>query len=332
VINAGAGTDTFAPAAGGAAFLGTYDGGTESDTVNLTASDYSANGVWTNIEVLNLAGATTLAEKHLDNDSTFNITGANAVITVANVASVDLSNVTFQAGNTSSFALTGTGNADVITGSDAADTLTGGGGTDTISGGLGADTIDGGAGVDTLTGGGGSDNFVIDTAGATANRFTVTDFVAGAGGDVLQFNVALSKLNTAHGAAPVLDDDTQTATVGGDAYAMVGATSANADVVILASGAALSNDATNGGDLSAATDGSELLKALSTNAVAETGITVTAGDEFIAVAYQGGNAYIYLVQEDTGDALAGAAEIELVAVLTGVAADALDVNNFDLVP
>ena len=279
------------------------------------------------------SGNVTLAEKHLDNDASFNITGANGVITATGVASTDLSNVTFQAGNTSSFNITGTGDADVITGSDAADTLTGGAGTDTISGGLGADTIDGGAGVDTLTGGGGADNFVIDTAGATANRFTVTDFTAGAGGDVLQFNVALTKLNTAHGAAPVLKDDTQTAGAGGGAYAMATATSANGDVVILQQGAVLTSGA-NGGDLSAASDGSELLKALTNNGAADTytGITVAAaGDEFIAVAYQGGNAYIYLVQEDSGDTLAAANEIELIAVLTGVAADALDVNNFDLV-
>ena len=88
VINLGSGADTFTPTAG--AFLGTVNGGSDSDTVVLAAGDYSASGVWQEIEVIQLGGNVTLSEAQLDNDSTFQITGGNHVVTATGVASVDL--------------------------------------------------------------------------------------------------------------------------------------------------------------------------------------------------------------------------------------------------
>ena len=134
---------------------------------------------------------------------------------------------------------------------------------------------------------------------------------------------------TAAGNLPVLNVNTVAAGVGGGAYAATGAATNATDVVILSTSALTTG--TNGGDLSAATDGSELLKALTNNAAADayTGLTTTAeADEFYAVAYQNGNAYIYYVQEGAGTKLAVAADIKLVATLTGVAVNALDQADF----
>jgi Ca2+-binding RTX toxin-like protein len=352
VINLGLGDDTLTATAGAAGFFGSAVGGGGTDTVVLSNNgNYSTNGVWTEIEKIQLGGNVTLSEAQLDNDTTFQITGSNGVITATGVVSTNLSDVSFQSGNTSTFNITGHATLNSsLTGSDAADTLTGVAGADTLTGGLGddildgaagndvitggagADTITGGNGVDTLTGGTGVDKFVLATA--SANRDTITDFTAGGGGDQLQISAAQTTLTTTVNTAPVTTDDTTTAGAGGGSYAMTGATSANADVVILQSGTALTTGA-NGGDLSAATDGTELLKALTDNTAADTytGITVgTAADSFYAVAYQGGKAYVYLITESTGDTLAAAAEIELIATLNTITADTIVQGNLDLIP
>ena len=74
--------------------------------------------------------------------------------------------------------------------------------------------------------------------------------------------------------------------------------------------------------------GTELLKALSSTDTASTGITLaTASDDFYLVAYQNGNAYLYMVT-DTGDTNATASEIALVSVFQGVAAGAFASGDF----
>jgi hypothetical protein len=78
---------------------------------------------------------------------------------------------------------TGSG-ADTITGTKQVDTIDAGAGADNVSGGAGADVITGGTGDDTLTGGAGADVFNYDAA---FGDDTITDFTAGASGDVLDF-------------------------------------------------------------------------------------------------------------------------------------------------
>jgi hypothetical protein len=324
-VNLGGGDDTYTPTA--TAANATVDMSTGTGDKLVVNGNHSADGVITNYEILQIGGNTTLSEAQIDNDSSFEIQGGNHVITVTGAAAttIDLSTVSFEAGNTTSFAINAGATSSTITGSDGVDVITGGNGVDTISGGKGADTLNGGAGIDSLTGGDGADTFVI--ANAVLNRDVVNTYVEDS--DFIALSAGETTVATAANNLPVLDVNTVAAGGGGGAYAATGAPTNASDVIILSTAALTTG--TNGGDLSAATDGTELLKALTDNTAADayTGLTTTAeGDDFYAVAYQGGNAYIYLVNEGGGTLLAVAADIKLVATLTGVAANALDVNDF----
>ena len=90
---------------------------------------------------------------------------------------------------------TGSGN-DVLIGGHGADTLSGGAGSDTIISGSGADVIIGGNGSDTFVLGGGTQTIVyrgsstgdVGASGTTVSRLDqVSGFVAGAGGDIIDF-------------------------------------------------------------------------------------------------------------------------------------------------
>ena len=85
----------------------------------------------------------------------------------------------------------------------------------------------------------------------------------------------------------------------------------------------------NSGDLSAALDGSELLKAL-TNATAAdtyTGITTTATDDKVYFAVnQGGVTYLYHGEDGDSDDLIDASELVLIGTFDAV----LDAGSFTL--
>ncbi|MBA2673510.1 hypothetical protein [Ramlibacter sp.] len=82
------------------------------------------------------------------------------------------------------------------------------------------------------------------------------------------------------------------------------------------------------GNLGAALDGSELLKALSSTNTAATQLTSTGtNDDFYVVAYQSGNAYLYLASNGNNTAVI-ASEITLVGVMQGVAAASLSAGDF----
>ncbi|MEQ6289770.1 tandem-95 repeat protein, partial [Vogesella sp. GCM10023246] len=90
---------------------------------------------------------------------------------------------------------------DKLYGGTGSDSLYGGTGNDTLNGGDDADLLVGGAGNDTLTGGGGIDTFKwelgdLGTSGKPSD--TITDFKAGAGGDVLDLKDLLQGENSSN--------------------------------------------------------------------------------------------------------------------------------------
>lgn len=242
---------------------------------------------------------------------------ATVIDTAANLA------VTFTSANT-----TATANVSIIGGAGN-DVLTGNAAKDTIVGGAGNDTLNGMGGIDTLTGGAGIDTFVLG-ATAGADRDTITDFVVGTGGDLVQFTAANTTAGTLAAAAPVVTADTSTAGAPAGAYTLTGATTAVTDVIVLQNGASLTSGA-NGGDLAASTNGSELLKALTNADAADayTGITAAAaGNAAYLLAYQGGNAYVYHASDANADGTISATEIALIGTITGAAANSLTAANY----
>ncbi|NBT41453.1 MAG: tandem-95 repeat protein [Alphaproteobacteria bacterium] len=81
---------------------------------------------------------------------------------------------------------------DTIDGGYGDDILSGGNDSDVITGGDGADTITGGEDADTLTGGSGQDIFVYTSRNDEGD--IITDFVAGAGGDLLDLRPLFQNL------------------------------------------------------------------------------------------------------------------------------------------
>lgn len=316
-------------------------------------------------ETLTLSGATggtTLTTLNASDLTTLNITGS-AAFTIANaiVGATELATINAAAAtgavtidgsastvNTiatgsltaSSVLTTGSGN-DSIVGGDAADTLSGGAGADTIvggnggdilSGGSGADSLVGGEGADTITGGSGNDIIVLTENTAVIDRIvfqsaanngvdTITGFTVGTGGDVISL---LGTDTTLAGTGSAVLTSSAVTLVASGVSAAIAAGSATNDVIVL-TGTLAAN-----GDLSASTNGSELLKLLGTADNAASGLT-TAGatDSVFVVAYDNGNAYLYNVT--AVGSVADAAHITLVGVIngaSGAAGHTVDVANF----
>jgi Ca2+-binding RTX toxin-like protein len=131
-------------------------------------------------DTLNGAGGADLID-FSDGGAGINFTLVNnGVGTVFNTGAANLGTDTYSGFE----GVIGTAFADTLTGSASADQLRGGGGNDILDGAGGIDILIGGAGADTMTGGAGSDTFVYRSGDASAVD-TITDFTAGAGGDVL---------------------------------------------------------------------------------------------------------------------------------------------------
>ena len=182
--------------------------------------------------------------------------------------------------------------------------------------------VTGGAAIDTITASGGTDVIVVDTV-ATA-RDSVTSFTT------TTDKVGIVAGNTTHtttaGNSADVVTSTTAASTGGGAYSLTTAVSNADDVIILSVTAA----GANSGDLSAATDGTELLKALTDASAADTytGITATAAaDTVYFAAVQGGVTYLYHGDAGAGDTDFAAAEIQLVATFNSATLVGGDFHN-----
>jgi len=131
----------------------------------LTAADFK----------IAINAASTASATIADGDIIFNVTGGSAADTIV-----------------------GGAGADTIDGAAGADSISGGAGDDNLTAGAGVDTIVGGAGDDTIALGGGTDADVIVTgASSSANGAdTITGFVVGAGGDILNFGAFFTEDGT----------------------------------------------------------------------------------------------------------------------------------------
>jgi Ca2+-binding RTX toxin-like protein len=249
------------------------------------------------------------------------VSGASAStgITVADALSVGTVTVTTTAGTTTVTLNNGTLIGTTMTGGAGVEVFVGTGAADTISTGAGNDTVTGGSGNDTITLGTGADTISFTGVSTAANGDTVTDFATTA--DILGLSAANTTVATAAGAAAVVEDEaTAAANANGAAYDLAAALAGNTNTLDLVTldGAVLTNIAN--ADLSAATDGTELLKALVAAGVGNTALNITLdnnGDSLYIATDDGVNGYLYLVTADAGDTTAEADDIVLIGTFSG---------------
>jgi S-layer protein len=297
----------------------------DEETLNLSTNSAAADITITtltaaDLTTLNISGSgdaiITNAIASATGLATVDASGASGAVTVVASTSSTVVTATGNASSAGVFTFTGGNKGDTITGGGGADLLTGAAGADTIVGGAGGDTITGGDGIDTITGGAGADTISFVASLAAASRDTVTDFATTT--DLIGLEGAYTTLGTADGATAVVQDEAAAAAnANGVAYnlnALITGTTRQADLVTLDT-AALTNLAN--ADLTAATDGTELLKALVAAGAGNTaaGLTCSADDDFYIATDDGVNGYLFAVE--SGDTTAIASEITLVATFTG---------------
>jgi len=279
----------------------------------LNSADTIAGGGGT--DIIRTSGAVTLADADFTNVTTMETIDAatnNGALTItagalAEAAGIATINSGTGADTVNASAYTG---AVTISTGDGADTITGGAGGDTITSGDGNDSIDvteadGVTAVDSIIFGSVAANGINTITGFETGSDTVTidadDTEAGNGAG----NVALT-------AAVV---NSAAALSAGGAFDVTASVNTATDDVIELLGLNYSN-----GDLSSATDGSELLKLMSVDGATASAMTIdNASDKFFLLAYDGGNAYLYHAEDTDAGTAVEADEITLVGIFNGIA-------------
>ena len=215
-----AGDDTFVVNAGDALGGETYDGGADSDTLQVTDSADFVGSALLSIEKLTFAtsfsgfvsftssqvgGANLAAGLAVTGDG-----NGNNITIGMNSGSLDLSGWSFSNWTAGSDTITifGTAVAETITGSIQSDVINGGFGNDSLNGGNGNDRLNTGQGADSAVGGLGADTFIFDgvaladaqSQAALFDRVTDYSFAAG---DQLDFSAILATAYALGGGQPV---------------------------------------------------------------------------------------------------------------------------------
>jgi hypothetical protein len=270
------------------------------NTMTVTSSGYGDTTTGTDIVLGSVGdganGMTAFTATGADTGVSVTLADMAANSTVTGSGFRDTIVMTGSAGG--SFVNSGAGN-DTLTASAAGDTLNGDAGNDTLNGATAADTLSGGAGNDTLIGGAAGDTYsggtgidTIQLTGAAADAANIiTDFTAGAGGDVLDF---------------ATNNAEDTGTTGEVAVSALG--TITGAVTGLANGFTIVNVAYSGA-LTAA--------AVATDLAAETIVSFADGDENYIAIDNGTDTGIFLFT-DGGIAAIAAGEIVLVATLQGI--------------
>jgi hypothetical protein len=290
-----------------------------ADVLNITAS-IGANTVaasafeTVNFTTTNQAGAVQLAAAanvNISVDGAFTLSSSATTITATGAAAVTITDNA--AATASSFVHTSSGTFAVVTVDDDANGA-GVSGADTItSTGTGAVTVTQGldAGITTVN---------LNATGSSIDTIKFDDGAATTVGISLSVDrVIVNGFNAANDVIHLDDDQTTTGTNGLTVKTAAGtATAGTATTNILVYSFEMAGT-TNvlGGDLTGAS-------LLANNGGA---ITVTAGDDGYIVAYDGGNAYLY-VYIDGGDTSLAAGEINLIGIFNNVAVGALGTANF----
>jgi len=203
----------------------------------------------------------------------------------------------------------------VITGGGGADTITAGGGADTIDGGGGADAIYGGNGIDSLTGSGGSDDFNFTSTAGSSNYDVIADFTTTADNfRALQTTYGWNSTDNTTTVLLATGATLKAADVAGDSNIMTISTNVGTTYANFVSGVATYST----------------LKTAAATAMGLTGALDAAAVVLVAIDDGTSTGLWRFVSDDaaTDDATA-ATEIELMAILTGVAdATALVVGDF----
>ena len=196
--------------------------------------------------------------------------------------------------------------------------VTGGAGNDTITGGDGDDTIAGAAGIDVIDLDAGTSVLKAHTSALAADRDVVTNFTVGT--DVLSLDRSKTTVAGNANATAVIEDEAIAANnADTNTYNIGSLTAGNTNTldIITIDSTTLTN--IGNADLSAATDGTELLKALVVKgaSTSASGITFNnSGDELYILTDDGTNGYLYYADSD-GDAEATASEIALIGTFGG---------------